>query len=157
MKGLVAFYSRTGTTKQAANYLAGRLGYDMAEIIDLKDRSGPKGYMTGGHDAFCKRFTEIQEPAKDPLDYDIVIIGTPVWGLNITPAVRTYLEKNKANFPEVAFFCVEGGTGGKRAFKNMQALCAKPPQGVCELTKREVKTGAHQQKLDKFIEAINLA
>ncbi|MFH2027554.1 MAG: hypothetical protein ABIJ08_00305 [Nanoarchaeota archaeon] len=89
MKTLITYYSRTGTTRKVANEIAVQLGCDTDEIIDKTKRSGPLGYITSGRDAMKKSLTEI-ETKKDPSQYDLVIIGTPIWAWTMAPAIRTY-------------------------------------------------------------------
>ena len=50
-KTLVAYYSRTGTTKKVGEAIAKALKADIDEIIDLKKRSGAIGWVVSGKDA----------------------------------------------------------------------------------------------------------
>jgi len=154
MKNLVVFYSRTGITKKVADYLARSMGCDLEEIVDLKDRRGPKGYLVGGKDAATKKLTEIEESKKDLAVYDTVIIGTPVWAFTMTPAVRTYIQKNKEQFKKVAFFCTQHGSGSKRTFRDMEALCEKKPISTLEVTEGQVKKDTCKPKMDEFVGSI---
>lgn len=52
-------------------------------------------------------------------DYDLIIIGTPVWSYTVTPPIRTFLEEQKINNKQVALFCCHGGDYGK-AIENMK-------------------------------------
>lgn len=154
MNALVVYYSRTGMTKKLAEAISGGLGCDVEEIIDTKDRSGAKGYLIAGKDAMTKSMTEIKASLKDPAFYDIVIIGTPVWAFTMAPAVRTYLNKNKGRIKKTAFFCTQGGAGGKRAFKEMEDASGKKPQAVLEIREKEVLKGAYSPQVEKFIEEL---
>jgi flavodoxin len=151
-KILVVFYSRTGTTKKIAEEISHLLQCDIEEIIDNKDRSGIKGFMTGGRDAMARNLTEIKEIIKNPGDYDIVVIGTPVWAANMTPAIRTYISNNKEKFKQVAFFCTTGGTGIDKTFLEMEVLCGKQPIATFSATARQVKTNKYD--LREFIEKL---
>ena len=102
MKSLVLFYSRTGNTGKIANEIAVKLNSDIEEIFDKKNRKGIFGYLAAAKDAATKKFTQIEEVKKDLSQYDLVIIGTPVWAWGMAPAIRTYLSKNKFN--KLAFF-----------------------------------------------------
>src|SRR3989339_644824 len=95
MKTLIVYYSRTGTTKRVAEAIAEKLGADLEEIVDKKDRKGAMGYLTAGRDATLRRLTEIEPLKKRAEDYDLVIIGTPIWSWNMSVAVRAYLSLNK--------------------------------------------------------------
>lgn len=122
-KILVVYYSRTGHTKKIAEEISKNLNADIDEIIDLKDRKGMKGYITGGKDAIEKKLTEIRF-SKEPKNYDLVIVGTPNWAKTMPPAVRTYLEKNK-NIKQIAFFCTYGNYLGK-TFQTIEEVSKKP-------------------------------
>jgi flavodoxin len=109
MKSLVVYYSRTGKTKFVAESIATNLGADLEEIVDLKKRTGPVGWLMGGKDATRKNQTEIAQTTKTPQDYDLIIIGTPIWAWSPTPAVRTYVQKNNLAGKKVALFYSSDG------------------------------------------------
>jgi len=95
MKSLVVYYSRTCTTKKVAQEITKALKSDIEEVIDIKNRKGHLGYLISGRDASMKRLTLIKPMQKDASKYDLVIIGTPVWAWDVTPAIRTYLVQTK--------------------------------------------------------------
>jgi len=111
-KVLVAFYSRDGHTKKAAEIIAGALNADIDEIEDKKSRKGIIGFLIAGYDATRGKTTDMNF-SKDPADYDVVIVGGPVWNGRVTPAVRTYLLKNRNNIKKAAFFVTCAGREGK--------------------------------------------
>jgi len=152
-KILVVFYSRTGTTKNIAQKIANFLSCDIEEIIDKKDRSGVRGFMSGGKDAMKRNLTEINNIEKDPSNYDIIVIGTPVWAANMTPAIRTYISKYKDSFKNVAFFCATGGTGIERTLIEMEVLCGKKPVATFSVTSRQMKSEIYPG-FNEFIETI---
>jgi len=143
MKILVVFYSRTGNTRRVGEEIAKNLNADIDEIIDKKKRSGIIGWLGGGIDALFKKLTEI-ENKKRPEEYDIAIIGTPVWVGTISPAIRTYLSQNKFN--KTAFFCVYRTDKGK-TFNEMEKLSTKP-EAVLEIKDREIEKS--KEKIKSF-------
>jgi len=145
MKTLVAYYSRTNSTKKLAEIVAKILKADIDEIIDKKSRSGPIGFLTGGRDAMGRKETKI-ETKKNPEKYDLVVIGTPVWAGNVTPAVRTYLTKYK--FKKAAFFCTFGGSLDK-TFGEMEKISVKPV-ATLGLKGGDVKTGKVEGEVKRF-------
>lgn len=155
MKRLIVFYSRTGNTKQVAQALAKSLKADLDEVKDLKDRSGFLGYFIAGYDAFRKKVTEITSK-KDPSKYDLILIGTPVWGGMVIPALRTYLEKNKDKIKnkKFAFFCTMGGSGAEKDFNNLSVLINKKPLATLAILEREVKANIFGSKLKEFVDAL---
>ena len=62
MKTLIAFYSRTNTTKKVVLELKKLLGVDcdVGRIVDLKNRLGTIGYISAGRDAVRKKTTDIK-------------------------------------------------------------------------------------------------
>ncbi|MGZ4934455.1 MAG: flavodoxin family protein [Halobacteriota archaeon] len=150
MKSLVVFYSRTGSTKRIGEALAQLLPCDSEELVDTKKRSGPLGFVSAGRDAQAKKLTTLADIKHDPGLYDLVILGTPVWGGTLSSAMRTYISSNKSKFKRVAFFCTQGGTDNKRLFDEMTELCEQRPVGILAVSQEEVKKGAYQDKLRQF-------
>jgi len=109
LKSLVVFYSRTGNARFVAQTVAAEVGADIEEVIDLKKRSGIIGYLGGGSDARRGKETLLGPTQKSPADYDLVIVGTPIWGGRPTPAITTWLKKNNLSGKKVAVFFVQGG------------------------------------------------
>jgi len=122
MKSLVVYYSRSGNTRFVAEKISQKIGGDIEEIIDKKRRKGPLGFVIGGFDATRGRKTDVAEMKKSPRDYDLIVVGTPMWNKRITPAVRTYLEDNKFSEKRVALFCTNNGSQSERVFKTLKEI-----------------------------------
>lgn len=152
MKTLVVFYSRTGTTKKVAQTITDILRCDIEEIFDTNNRDGALGYFLAGRDATLRRLTTFKPVQKNPAEYDLVILGTPIWAFTMSTPIRTYISENKEKFKEVAFFCTEGGSGGRSAFRDMEDLCKKKPLSLLELKTAEVIKEKYSDKVEKFIE-----
>jgi len=102
-----------------------------------------------------KRLGRIQSTEKNPAQYDLVILGTPVWMMNLSAPMRGFIAKQKNHFTNVAFFCTEGGSGGTNVFKVMTELCGKQPVATLEITESELKSGADTEKVKAFTRVIN--
>lgn len=151
-KILVVYYSRTGTTAKIAKEMVGRLGADMEEIIDKKNRKGIIGWLSAGRDAGARRLTEIKEPLSEPSLYDLVVIGTPVWNNNISTPIRTYITQYRDHLHDVAIFCT-GSTEDNKALGEMEALLRKKPLAKLKLRrKQQIETGEYAKKVEQFIE-----
>lgn len=109
LKSLVIYYSRTGNARFVAETIAAEIGADIEEVIDLKNRKGPLGFLSGGFAARRSKETEIVPTKKSPAGYDLIIVGTPVWAGRPSPAIRTYLKKNDLSGKKVAVFFAQGG------------------------------------------------
>jgi len=149
MKALIVYYSRTGNTEKIAKEISGNLKVDIDEIIDMTNRKGIIGWLRGGRDAMKNILTEIKNK-KNPLRYDLVIIGTPIWAGTLCPAVRTYLSKNK--FKKIAFFCTFGGNPGK-SFEEMEKL-SKKPVAKLGIKDTDIKKGTYKGLLNDFLKKI---
>jgi flavodoxin len=104
MKSLVVYYSRTGNAKFVAETVAAEMGSDIEEVVDMKNRGGKLGWMSAGRDATGGRETQIKPTTKVPADYDLIIVGTPVWAWRPSAAIKTYLGKNDLSGKKVALF-----------------------------------------------------
>ena len=111
MKTLIIYYTRTGNAKFAAETIAAELGADLEEVIDLKNRQGKLAFMPNGRDAMQGKETQIAPTPRNLTDYDLVIIGQPIWAGNPTPAIRTYLNKNDLSGKKAALFFSDSGLG----------------------------------------------
>lgn len=151
---LVAYYSRTGVTKTVAEAIAGGLGADLEELIDTKSRKGPLGFVIAAKDALRKKLTRIEPVTKTPADYDLVVIGTPVWAGTMASAVRTYLSQRGSEIKKVALFCTQGGSSPGHALEDMQELCGKPPVETLSLRTKTVKSGNFAEAADAFVERL---
>ena len=49
----------------------------------------------------------------NPLEYDLIILGTPVWAWNISPPMRTFLSMFDLNSKNVALWMSHAGDGVK--------------------------------------------
>ncbi len=104
MKSLVVYYTRTGKTKFVAETIAAQLSADIEEIVDKKNYAGPIGWVNAGKNATQEKEAEITPPKYSPADYDLIVIGTPVWAWRPTPAIRTYAKQSGLTAKKVALF-----------------------------------------------------
>jgi flavodoxin len=155
MKTLVVFYSRTGITRKVAESIRENLKCDLEELVDLKERKGPIGFLVSCKDGFMKKLTEIKQVQKDPGDYDLVILGTPVWAGTMSCAVRTYIQQNKDKFKSIAFFCTAGGGGMDSTVKDMEQKCGKKTPATLKLKTKEVIKNQFQDRLAEFIQKVS--
>jgi len=152
-KILVVYYSRDGHTQKVAQEIASQLQADLEEILDQKSRKGIIGWLYGGRDAMRKRETSIGKVTRNPADYDLTIIGTPVWSWAMTPAVRTYLKQFKGQFQEMAYIVTAGGVKADAIVKSMEDLAGKPAKGFIGLVGSDFRNNqAYQEKIKKFVE-----
>ena len=119
MRTLVAYYSRTGNTKFVAEKIAEYLKADLCEVVDKKGRKGKFIILTGGYAAIKEKLTEI-EVTKNVEDFDLVIIGSPVWANKMTPAIRTFIVNNDFSEKDVAFFVTMDSDNPEKALLSIK-------------------------------------
>jgi flavodoxin len=122
MRSLIVFYSRTGNSKFVAKKVASELGADIEEVVDLKNRRGWIGFIRAGYDATRGKETKIEKTQKSPMEYDLIVVGTPVWNSRLTPAIRTYLKENDLSQKRVALFSTNEGRGSEKTLSMMKSL-----------------------------------
>ena len=151
---LVVFYSRTGTTRRLAEHIAVPLDADLEELTDLKDRSGAIGYAGGIKDAALKRGTDLEPPRNDPADYDLVVLGTPVWANTMACAMRTYIGALAERLPRIALFCTMRASGADRALRHMAELAGREAEATLALRMKLVLKGECADEIGAFIETL---
>jgi flavodoxin len=150
MNTLVVFYSRKGNTKKAGEEIAKALGCDSEEIFDTKKRTGFLNYLPAGRDAKKKKLTVLVEPKKDPSQYDLVVIGTPIWAGLMSVPVRTYINLKKDALKKVAFFSTGGGGENTGLFSDMGEACGNSPVATLGLKTKDVNKGQIADKIKEF-------
>ncbi|MGM5482771.1 MAG: flavodoxin family protein [Nanobdellota archaeon] len=153
MKVLVVWYSRTGITRKAGQAITKKLNADCEEIYDAVDRSGVSGSLKSGKDAIQKKTTSLKPLKKNPEDYDIVVIGTPVWAFTMCPAIRTYLKRFKGKIASAAFFCSMNSSGDKKTLQHMREI-SKITTPCAEYSCKSADVKNDRFNIDEFIRKI---
>ena len=73
---------------------------------------------------------DIQPLAHDPADYDLVIIGTPVYGSRLPAPARAFCEQYGARLKTTAFFCTGESPTNELVFELLQQACGKTPKAT---------------------------
>ncbi len=154
LKCLVVYYSRTGYTRKVAEAVAGELRCEAEALAEEKNRRGPIGFLGGVKDAVLKNTSTIEEPARKLSNYDLVVIGTPVWANSVSPAGRALLMQAGKTMPEAAFFLTTRKSGIENTFKQMSELCGREPAARLALTDGQIKKGDWKTRVAEFAENI---
>ena len=109
--------------------------------------------MKGGMNASMRRTSKINPISKNPSDYDLVIIGTPVWASNMATPIYTYLLKYNQDIKNIASFCTCISGGFEKALQNIDVTCGKTSLATMHLNAKEVENP--NQKINNFINKIN--
>ena len=111
MKTLIIYYSFGGNTKRVAEYTAKSLSADIAEIRTKKQYPSDYNEVVdeGQREIQNGYKPEILPLDKDVREYDMFIIGTPVWWYTFAPAMKTFLEQTDFTGKRVYTFATNGG------------------------------------------------
>jgi len=156
-KILVVYFLRSGFTRKIAEAIATPLGADIECIQEVRGRSGVWGYLRSVREALRQQLPDIQPPARNPADYDLLILGTPVWASNMCSPMRAYIVSQKDKLASVALFCTQGGAGAIKVMETMAALCARKPAATLVLNDDEIKQDRYAGKLTGFLASISNA
>lgn len=154
MKILIVYYSRTGVTKKLAIHLASFLNADLEEIKDQNSRLGLLGYLNSGKEAALKKIIPIEKLIFDPKDYDLVLVGTPVWAFTISSPVRSFLEKYKNDFKAWAMFCTQGGEGEQKTLSSAEKIVGSPAKAFLRLLTKQVLRKEFLSEIEVFKEKL---
>lgn len=149
MNSLVAYYSRTSTTKKLAEAIASNVNADIEEIIPKVNYQGKMGYVRGGKHAMSEKIIDLEELKFDPSDYDMVYIGAPVWAGKVATPALSYISQNEGNLDNVRLFMTAGSDDFKKSFAQVENYSIKPEKTL-GLTTKQVKKGDFN--LDSFLE-----
>ncbi len=118
---LVIYYSYEGNTEQIAKVIANKLNADVLFLKPVKEMTskGFTKFLWGGRQVVLKKKPELKPLKKNPLDYDVLVIGTPVWAYTFTPPLRTFFGEIPLKGKKIALFCTH--EGGPRKTLNKMA------------------------------------
>ena len=152
---LVVYYSRDGHTQLVAEKIAEKFGADIERLIDKKKRTGPIGSTAAGKDAIAKKTTKLEPLTLDPQKYDIILVGTPSWFSNVTPAVRTFVLENDISQKKIGVFGTAHLTGIESCLLQLSNLIVANKEGAQKVPKlplrhRDLEAGVLSEKIDAF-------
>lgn len=141
MKTLCLYYTRTNTTKEIMENIAGIIGADAAEYTDGKDRSGFLGYVRACFATVNNTISRVSIKGEISLkEYDRLIIGMPVWVEGPCAIGRALIKKYGSVMPSEVYYVVTH-MGGKRDYKAkikaMDKLLGRPSAGQVSIRTKE--------------------
>ena len=154
MRTLVTYFSRTGQTSRLAREIAKRCDADLDPICSVEPVDSRWGQVRCAWHDLTRAAPPIQKPRRNPANYDLVIIGAPVFRFGVAPPVRSYVRQFADRFKQVAFFCGEGGAGDTRVFAELSALCGKRPVATFAVVRKHLPAVAHIKELTDFVDSV---
>jgi flavodoxin len=149
---LIAYYSMTGNTQKLADEIRTAVGIDadLEQIREPRPRRGLSGVLRALFDTATRREPPIEPITRYPADYDLLMLGGPIWAGRIAAPVRTYAHRYGTQAPEVAFFCTEGGSSTAQSFAELEQLCRHAPKAILAVDAKHLEPDAHHEELMRF-------
>ena len=154
-KTLVVVFSMGGNTHRVGEEVAHALGGQVDRLRDLACKGGTWGYVTSVWRAMRRRTTVIEGADHDPGDYDLVVLGTPVWAGHVTPAIRTYVRDHRDRLPAVACFVTLGGTAPDKPLAELAALTGKTPEATLFVDNKDRLEARDRGKVLAFVDQLS--
>jgi flavodoxin len=151
MRTLITYYSFSGNTDKVVNIFAGLLRKKGEVVLQrLKPADEIKKFALQCKAAFMGERAVLEGDVQFDLgQYDLLLIGSPVWAFAPTPSINTYLDKLSGLSGKRAIVLVTSGsgTGVGRCFKNIRKSLES--KGVSRVD--EVNIPDRKQKDTEFI------
>ncbi len=126
---LVAYFSATGTTRRAAERLAGAIGADLYEI---RPETPYTGRDLNRNDSASRTSREAKDDSARPAladtradiaGHDVIFLGFPIWWYTAPKIIRTFLESYDFSGKTVVLFATSGGSGLGRTRQELAPCC----------------------------------
>ena len=112
-KILVAYYSKTGHTKAAAQKIAKAAGGALHEIVPTKEY--PASYVATVAVAKWEQLKNEKPALNDKVqgfkDYNVVLVGFPIWWFTCPQLIKTFMESYDFTGKRIILFATSGGSG----------------------------------------------
>ena len=116
MRTAIVYYSLQGNVRYVAEKISKETGAELIELIPVKayPDKGMIKFIWGGSAVTFKKKPELEPYKFNKDDYDLIILGTPVWAGKFTPPLRTFLEDNDLTGKKIAVIATSAGGGSDK-------------------------------------------
>ncbi|MDD5044879.1 MAG: flavodoxin [Candidatus Omnitrophica bacterium] len=125
MKAVIVYYSFSGNTKKVSEDLAEYLKQKgEVETVELKPLDESDKFIVQAARGFRKKRARLAPVDFDLGQYDLICLGTPVWGFGPAPAMNTFLDECKGIQAKAAivFTTYGSGAGNNKCLEYMQNI-----------------------------------
>ena len=156
MKRLIVYYSLSGNTEEAAKKIAKEIGADLLKLETVK--SMPKSFaaqiMVGGGQVAFNHIPKLKPFDIDPLSYDEIILGSPIWNSKGAPAVNAFLKDEKLASKVTSLFFLSGGGEVQKGLTAITKLLPNLKNTVSLLDKKHEDSKNNDAKIAEFVKSI---
>lgn len=154
MKAIIIYFSLEGNTKFVAEKINKQTDARILRLNPLKDYPTGKvsKFFWGGKSVVFGDKPKLESYHFDKEDYDVIIIGTPIWAGSYTPPIKTFLSENDLSGKKIALFVCQQGNDASKCFDKF-----KKELPDCEIVDTlalidpgKNKTNENQLQIDTF-------
>lgn len=158
MKRAVVYYSLSGNTKEAAEYIAKEIGADIFEIDLVKAMPDSFGQqiMYGGMLVTFGVKAKIKNVPEHIDVYDEIIIGAPIWAGKVAAPINTLLSKYGIADKVAAVFTLSGGGDNDKCIARLSKQLKNMKTSVALADKSNELSAKNEEKLKQFVKEINM-
>jgi flavodoxin len=151
---LVVYFSRTGVTEKLATQLAAKLGACLEPVKPAVSYAGRTGYMKAVWHSLLRRAPSV-DCERDPADYSVVIIGSPVWAGRLSAPMRSYLTRFRGRMGHLAAYWVSASGQGYSGVRcEIERLTGQAVLTTASFSEREVLGDTAGVKLELLAQAV---
>ena len=158
MKSIVVYYSLEENTRWAAEKIAEAIGADLLRIEPVKPylNKGAAKFIKGGRSAMMGEKPKLKSYEFNSDDYELIILGTPVWAGKPAPPINTFVSENILKNKKLALlFCSTGGDERKACMNLKKKVGITKDIPVASLIDPYKKQDfANTEKLKEFCQAL---
>ena len=157
-KKLVAYFSASGVTKSVAERIAKVANADLFEIkptmpytnadLDWRDKTSRSSVEMSNPDSRPKIANKLDNMA----DYDIVLIGFPIWWYVAPTIIDTFVESYDLSGKTIVPFATSGGSG---MGKTVDVLSKLSPNAKWQTGK--MANGISEKEIKNWVQIVSLA
>jgi flavodoxin len=141
MRALITYYSFSGNTEKVAQVFTEVLkGRGDCDVQRLRPRPEITTFMAQCRAAFTGKRAELEGGVKfDVRDYDLLIVGSPVWAFAPAPAINAFLDNVSGLAGKKAIIVLTSGSGAgvNRTFSAIERALKK--KGAAETLRLNIK------------------
>lgn len=153
MRTIVVYFSLEGNVKYVADIISDYMKADSLRIEPVKNY--PKGnfskFFWCGKSAVFGETPKLAPYKFDKDEYEIIIIGTPVWAGSYAPPVKTFLRENDLSDKKIALFACNSGGAAEKCFSKLK-LEMPDSDVIAALTLKEPKVKQLDENIVKIKE-----
>ncbi len=150
MTALIVYFSLSGMTRRVATALAKALAADIEDFSCRRYSSGIWGRIKAGFESWSGRLPVIEPLGHVPANYDLAVVGGPVWAFHAATPVRAFLRQEASRFKKVAFFVTHGGSGAQRSLWELALLADQEPTATLVVRGVDITTRRFGQAVSSF-------